>query len=87
MKVALAILLVVLLLLLALPVAIGMDMHGGSCPACSSTEHSLGLGICFAVLAFTVFILFSSGFRTFLRRPDCHKAPPAPSLFRPPRTI
>jgi hypothetical protein len=87
MKAALVILLVVLLLMLALPLAMGMDMHGGSCPACSSTEHPLGLGICFAVLAFGVFMRRLSGFRFFLRQPQFHKPPPARSLFRPPRTV
>jgi hypothetical protein len=87
MKVSLIILLVVLVLLLSLPLAVGMEMTGGSCPACTATERPLTWGMCLAVIAFMAFVVRFSSFRLFLKSSKVHEPPPAPSLFRPPRTI
>lgn len=88
MKSVLVIVVVVLLLtLLALPLAMGMDMHGGSCPACTSAEHSIGLGMCLAVLSSIVLVIFFASTRFQLCASRLHRPPPMPSLFRPPRSL
>lgn len=85
-KALLVILLVILVLLLALPLAMGMDMQGGSCPACNGTERPLLL-TCFAVLGLTVFLVSLARRRFAPQRHGSLAGGSLTDLFRPPRTV
>lgn len=87
MKPFLVILLVILVLLLALPLAMGMDMEGGSCPACSATERPIAIGMCLALLAFGLFTVRFMRSVLVLPPERSGSSPALAGLFRPPRTV
>jgi hypothetical protein len=87
MRPLLVILLVMLILLLALPIAMAMDMEGGSCPACNATERPFAAGMCLAILALGVFsVCFARG-RLVLAPARAGDSPTLSGLFRPPRAV
>ena len=87
MKPLLVILLVVLILLLALPIAMAMDMEGGSCPACNATERPFSVGMCLAILALALFSVCFSRSRLVLAPARSGDSPTLSGLFRPPRVV
>jgi hypothetical protein len=85
MKVALVLALVLLVMLAGLPVAMGQVSHLGDCPACTSPNGPLVLGLCAAVLAIVAFTATMRSHPIGLRDRLTRNFLLTSSIFRPPR--